>query len=424
MNIIDIIEKKKKNIELSKDEVTYFINGYLNGEIADYQASALLMAIYFNGMSDEETFNLTEVMLNSGNKIDLSSINGIKVDKHSTGGVGDKTTIILAPLVASTGVCVAKMSGRGLGHTGGTIDKLESIDGFNTSLKEEDFIKQVNDIKVAVTGQTGNVAPADKKIYALRDVTGTVNSIPLIASSIMSKKLASGADKIVIDLKVGNGALVNNIEDARKLGHLMVNIGKKFDKQVICYLTNMNEPLGNSIGNGLEVLEAIDVLNNKGPEDLRNLVIELGGAMVSLGKNISLDVAKEEVKSNLENGKAYNKFCEFVKYQGGNIHDIKIAKSIFSLKSSVSGFITSIDTLKLGEIARMLGAGRLTKDDKIDYGVGIVLNKKVGDFIIENEELLKIYYNEKDISIGDVLSCFTIEKDYHEKEPLIYEKIA
>lgn len=423
MNIIDIIEKKKKKIELSKDEITYFINGYLDGSVADYQASALLMAIYFNGMTDEETFNLTEVMLNSGNRIDLSSIRGIKVDKHSTGGVGDKTTLILAPLVASTGVCVAKMSGRGLGHTGGTIDKLEAIEGFNTSLKEEDFIKQVNDIGVAVTGQTGNVAPADKKIYALRDVTGTVNSIPLIASSIMSKKLASGADKIVIDLKVGNGALVDNIEDARILGNLMVNIGKKFKKQVICYLTNMNEPLGNSIGNGLEVLEAMDILNNKGSIDLRNLVIELASSMVSLGKDISIESAKEEVINNLENGLAFSKFNDFVKYQGGNLDNIKIAKSIFSLKSSVSGFITSIDTLKLGEMARMLGAGRMTKEDKIDYGVGIVLNKKVGDFIIENEELLKIYYNEKDISIGDVLSCFTIEKDYKEKEPLIYEKI-
>lgn len=424
MNIIDIIEKKKKNLELSKEEITYFINGYLDGSVADYQVSALLMAIYFNGMSDEETFNLTEVMLHSGNKIDLSSIKGIKVDKHSTGGVGDKTTLILAPLVASTGVCVAKMSGRGLGHTGGTIDKLEAISGFNTSLTEEDFIKQVNDIGVAVTGQTGNIAPADKKIYALRDVTGTVNSIPLIASSIMSKKLASGADKIVIDLKVGNGALVSNIEAARKLGNLMVNIGKKFGKEVICYLTNMNEPLGNNIGNGLEVLEALDVLNNKGPEDLRNLVIELGSAMVSLGKNISLDEAKKEIVSNLENGKAYNKFCEFVKYQGGDIDNIVIAKSIFSLKSSVSGFITNIDTLKLGEMVRMLGAGRLSKNDKIDYGVGIILNKKVGDFVIENEELLKIYYNEKDISIGEVLSCFTIKQDYEEKEPLIYEKIS
>lgn len=423
MNIIDIIEKKKRRVELSKEEISYFINDYLDGSVADYQASALLMAIYFNGMSDEETFNLTEVMLNSGNKIDLSSISGIKVDKHSTGGVGDKTTLILAPLVASTGVCVAKMSGRGLGHTGGTIDKLEAINGFNTSLKEEDFIKQVNEIGVAVTGQTGNVAPADKKIYALRDVTGTVNSIPLIASSIMSKKLASGADKIVIDLKVGSGALVNNIEDARKLGNLMVNIGKKFKKQVICYLTNMNEPLGNSIGNGLEVLEAIDILKNKGPIDLRNLVIELASSMVSLGKDISIEDAKGEVITNLENGLALSKFNDFVKYQGGNLDNIKIAKSIFSLKSSVSGFITNIDTLKLGEMARMLGAGRMTKDDKIDYGVGIVLNKKVGDFIIENEELLKIYYNEKDISIGEVLSCFKIEKDYKEKEPLIYEKI-
>lgn len=423
MTIIDIIEKKKKNKELNYEEIKFFIDGYLDGSIKDYQASALLMAIYFNGMSDDETFNLTDVMLHSGNIIDLSNIKGIKVDKHSTGGVGDKTTLILAPLVASTGVCVAKMSGRGLGHTGGTIDKLEAIAGFNTALSEDQFIKQVNEIGVAVTGQTGNVAPADKKLYALRDVTGTVNSIPLIASSIMSKKLASGADKIVIDLKLGNGALVNTLDDARKLGNLMVKIGKKAGKEVICFITNMDEPLGRNIGNGLEVLEAIEVLKGAGPDDLKELIISLATEMVMLGKNISNEEAKKEVVANLSNGKAYNKFLEFVKYQAGDINKINISNKIFSMKSNVQGFITSIDTLKLGELVRSLGAGRYSKDDVIDYGVGIVLNKKVGDFVLQNEEILKIYWNSKDVSINDVFNCFRIENDYKEKQPLIYEII-
>lgn len=423
MTIIDIIEKKKKNEELNYGEIKFFIDGYLDGSVKDYQASALLMAIYFNGMTDEETFDLTDVMLHSGNIIDLSNINGIKVDKHSTGGVGDKTTLILAPLVASTGVCVAKMSGRGLGHTGGTIDKLESIEGFNTALSEGQFIKQVNEIGVAITGQTGNVAPADKKLYALRDVTGTVNSIPLIASSIMSKKLASGADKIVIDLKLGNGALVNTLDDARKLGNLMVKIGKKAGKEVICFITNMDEPLGKNIGNGLEVLEAMEVLKGSGPDDLKKLIVSLATEMVMLGKNISNEEAEKEVVANLSNGKAYNKFLEFVKYQDGNINKINISNKIFSMKSNVQGFITSIDTLKLGELVRSLGAGRYGKDDVIDYGVGIVLNKKVGDFVLENEEILRIYWNSKDISINDVFNCFRIENDFKEKQPLIYEII-
>ncbi len=421
MTIVEIIEKKKRKQILSKEEIEFFISGYLSGEIKDYQASALLMAICLNGMNDEETFNLTNSMLNSGNKIDLSNIKGIKVDKHSTGGVGDKTSIILAPLVASTGVNVAKMSGRGLGHTGGTIDKLESISGFNTSLTEEDFISQVNNIGLAITGQTGNIAPADKKLYALRDVTGTVNSIPLIASSIMSKKLASGADKIVIDLKVGNGALVNNLEDARKLGNLMVSIGQNAGKEVVCYLTNMNEPLGNNIGNGLEVLECIDVLKGNGPSDLKELILELSSTMVMMGKNISKEEALKEVTENLQNGKAYDKFLDFIEAQNGDINNISISNKIFSLKSSISGFITEIDTLKLGEIVRSLGAGRYSKDDIIDYGVGIILNKKVGDFILENEEIAKIYWNNKDISLSDVLSCFKIEQDFKNKEPLIYE---
>ncbi len=423
MTIIEIIEKKKHNQELTREEIEFFISGYLDGSIKDYQASALLMAIWFNGMSDNETFDLTEVMLNSGSRIDLSKIKGIKVDKHSTGGVGDKTTLILAPLVASTGVNMAKMSGRGLGHTGGTIDKLEAIEGFNTSLKEEEFISNVNKIGVALTGQTGNIAPADKKLYALRDVTGTVDSLPLIASSIMSKKLASGADKIVIDLKLGNGALVNTISDAERLGNLMVKIGAKFNKEVVCFITNMNEPLGNNIGNGLEVLEAIDVLKNGGPNDLKELIIKLGTELVMLGKNISEKEAEKEIKDNLKNGKAYNKFEEFVKIQGGNIEHISVAPKVFSVKSSKEGFITGINTLKLGELARQIGAGRYSKEDNIDYGVGFILNKKVGDFVLENEELIKVYLNEKDVGIGDILSCFEINFDFKEKEPLIYKII-
>lgn len=423
MTILNIIEKKKNKYELTKDEINFFIKGYLSGEIKDYQVSSLLMAICLNGMTDEEATNLTYAMLDSGDKIDLSKIKGIKVDKHSTGGVGDKTSIILAPLVASTGVNVAKMSGRGLGHTGGTIDKLESIEGFNTSLTEEEFINNVNDIGLAITGQTGNIAPADKKLYALRDVTGTVSSIPLIASSIMSKKLASGADKIVIDLKVGNGALIQTIDEARKLGNLMVKIGKNAGKEMICFLTNMNEPLGNYIGNGLEVLECIEILKGKGPEDLKHLILELSSTMVSLGKNITKEEALKEVTENLNNGKAYNKFLEFVERQHGNIDNISVSNQTLSVKSNKEGFITKIDTLKLGEIVRSLGAGRFSKEDVIDYGVGLFLNKKVGDFVLDGEELVKIYYNQKDIVISELLSCFEIENDFKEKEPLIYEII-
>lgn len=423
MTIIEIIEKKKHKKELTREEIAFFINGYLDGTIKDYQASALLMAIWFNGMTDSETFDLTEIMLNSGSKIDLSKIKGIKVDKHSTGGVGDKTTLILAPLVASTGVNMAKMSGRGLGHTGGTIDKLEAIEGFNTSLTEDEFISNVNKIGVALTGQTGNIAPADKKLYALRDVTGTVDCLPLIASSIMSKKLASGADKIVIDLKLGNGALVNTTSDAERLGSLMVKIGAKFNKEVVCFVTNMNEPLGKNIGNGLEVMEAIDVLKGNGPDDLKELTIKLGTELVMMGKGIDKKEAEKEIKDNLKNGKAFDKFEEFVKMQGGNLEKIAVSPKIFSVKSSKEGFITGINTMKLGELARQIGAGRYSKEDKIDYGVGFILNKKVGDFVIENEELIRVYLNEKDASIGDILSCFEIGLDYKEKEPLIYKII-
>ena len=406
MNIIDIINKKRNGNELTKEEIQFFIDGAVNKTIEDYQISSLLMAITIQGMSDEETINLTDSMLNSGDKIDLSSLDMV-VDKHSTGGVGDKTTLIVAPLVASVGVNVAKMSGRGLGHTGGTIDKLESIQGFNTSMSLRKFINQVKKINIALVGQMESLAYADKILYQLRDVTGTVESIPLIASSIMSKKLASGANKIVIDVKVGSGALMKDVDSATKLANLMIKIGKKYNREVICVLSNMDEPLGYSIGNTLEIKEAISILKgNKEPKDLYELVVKLSTLMVSLGKNITQIEAKKLVKENLENGKAYDKFIEFIKAQKGNINKIKDKCKVFSIKSNTSGFIKKIDAYNLAECVRKLGAGRYKKSDTIDHEVGIVLNKKKGDFILKDEELLKIYYKNKDIKINDILSCF------------------
>ena len=380
MTIIDIITKKKNKEELTYEEIKYAVDGYVNGEVKDYQMSSLLMAIVINGMTNKETFDLTEIMLNSGEKIDLDELQPV-VDKHSTGGVGDKTTLILAPLVASCGVNIAKMSGRGLGFTGGTIDKLESIPGFNTSIDINKFKEQVKNIKVAIVGQMGNLVPADKKIYALRDVTGTVESIPLIASSIMSKKLASGASCIVIDVKVGNGALMKTLEDAKKLANLLVEIGKQHNKKVVCFITDMDEPLGFAIGNSLEVIESINTLKGNGPKDLTNLVIELASYMISMAKNTTVEQAKQEVIENLNNGKAYNKFVELVENQEGNINDIKVSNNILSIKSKEEGYIKHIDALRLGENARIIGAGRLSKEENIDFEVGIVLNKKVGDYI-------------------------------------------
>ena len=418
MTIIDIITKKKNKQELSKEEIKYAVNEYLNGNIKDYQMSSLLMAITIQGMSEQEIFYLTDIMLKSGEIIDLKEL-GEVVDKHSTGGVGDKTTLILAPLVASCGVNIAKMSGRGLGFTGGTIDKLESIPGFQTSIDIEKFKEQVKNINIAVVGQMGNLVPADKKIYALRDVTGTVESIPLIASSIMSKKLASGATSIVIDVKVGNGALMKTEQDAKKLAKLLVKIGKQHKKNVICFITNMDEPLGYAIGNSLEVLESINTLIGKGPKDLTELVTNLAAYMVSLGKNISIEEAKKQVIDNLNNNKAYEKFKEFVKQQGGNLNKIKISDNVLSIKSKKEGYISKINALELGEIARIIGAGRLNKEDKIDFEVGLILNKKVGDYVKKGEELVKVYINEKSIDEKQVLNCFTITKTKQEKIELI-----
>ena len=424
MNILDIINKKRLKQELTKEEIHYFVDEYTKGTIPDYQMSSLLMAICCNGMSFQETIFLTNSMLESGEVLDLSSIDGKKVDKHSTGGVGDKTTIILGPLVASCGVKVAKMSGRGLGHTGGTIDKLESIPGFQVSKTIQEVIEQVNQIGVCVVSQTGNLVPADKKIYALRDVTATVESLPLIASSIMSKKIASSTDFIVIDLNVGDGALIKTIEDARKLAHLMVQIGKNYHRKTVCILTNMEKPLGHAIGNALEIEESIRFLKREEHlEDLEEIIVTLASWMVHLGKDISLEEAKKEVQTNLENGKAYRKFQEFISYQGGNLEQLKVSNRIFSIKSPKTGFVSKINTLKLGELVRSIGAGRYSKEDKIDYTVGALLNKNVGDYVLEGEELVKIYLNQKDMSLREITECFTIEESLKKQIPLILEVI-
>ena len=423
MNIIEIINKKRNNIELTKEEIEYSINGYLDNSVKDYQMSSLLMAICINGMSDKEIINLTDIMLNSGDKLDLSDITGIIVDKHSTGGVGDKVTLVLGPLLASLGIKIAKMSGRGLGHTGGTIDKLESIKGFNTHITNEEFIKQVNDIGIAIVSQTGNLVPADKKIYALRDVTGTVESIPLIASSIMSKKLASGADIIVIDVKVGNGALMKDLDSARKLAKTMCMIGKKYNKVVICILTNMNEPLGYAIGNSLEVIESINTLKGNGPKDLLEIVMTICTMIISPIKKISVEEARTLIFNTINNGSAYNKFVEFITFQGGDINSIQVSDKCFSIRSNKEGYINKIDAYHLGNIARTIGAGRLELTDKIDYEVGIVLSKKVGDFVNVNDELLKIYIHDKQVDINEILDCFQIDDNLEKQEPLIYEII-
>lgn len=423
MNIIEIIEKKKNKQILSESEIDYVVENYVNGIIADYQMSALLMAITLNGFNDDEVYYLTKAMINSGDTIDLSQVEGITVDKHSTGGVGDKTTIALAPLLATLGFKVAKMSGRGLGHTGGTIDKLEAISGYQVDRTETEFIEQVNKIGVSVISQTSEVAIADKKIYALRDVTGLAESIPLIASSIMSKKIASSASMIVIDVKVGNGALMKNIEDATLLANTMIKIGKKFNRKVVCILTNMEEPLGYAVGNGLEVQECIDLLKGKGPCDLKELVIELGALFLEEINHMNKEEAITLIQNKINSGEAYQKFVEWITYQNGDINHIMISDKVFTIKSPKNGIITKIDAYQLGNLAKKIGAGRTKKEDEIDYAVGFVLNKKVGDTIIEGEELLKIYLNKIDIDIKEVMNCFQIEDMMPNKNKLIIKVI-
>ena len=391
--ILDIINKKANKYELTKEELETIFLGYLKDEVKDYQMSAFLMAICINDMSDSEIFALTDIFIKSGDILDLSFTPGIKVDKHSTGGVGDKTTLIVAPLVASCNVPVIKMSGRGLGYTGGTIDKLESIPGFVVDLSEEEIKKQAKDIGIVITSQTKDLAPLDKKVYALRDVTATTNSIPLIASSIMSKKIAGGADKIVIDIKVGNGALIKTKEDANRLSSLLIKIGTYYQKEVRTVISNMDRPLGHNIGNKLEVLEALDVLKGNVKGELLDLSLELASEMVSLGKGISFKEARKEVIENLEKGKALNKFLEFVKYQHGNIDNLNIEAKIYNIKANKNGTLKNINALSIAKLSESLGAGRKSKDDKIDYNAGIVIKKDIGEEIKEGDILASLYTN-------------------------------
>ena len=410
MNIVDIIIKKKNKESLTEEEIKYVINGFVIGEIKDYQMSSLLMAIVLNGMTDEEVIYLTKYMILSGSTLDLSTLTNV-VDKHSTGGVGDKTTLIISPIVASCGCKVAKMSGRGLGYTGGTIDKLESIPGFKTNLTKEEFLTEIKDIGMAITSQTDNIALADKKIYALRDVTGTTESIPLIASSIMSKKIASGSKNLVLDIKVGEGALVKNIEEARTLANLMIKIGKENNMQVICLLTNMDIPLGNNIGNSLEVLEALNILYyNNINNNLKDLCIELSSYMVSLGLNISYEEAKN------------NKLLEFIKYQNGDITKLPKSTLVYEIKSDKEGYLTNLSSLELSKLSMHLGAGRQTKEDTIDYSAGIIINKTLNDKVSVGDTLLTLYTN-KELPPIEKEKLFTIDNNINDNYQLVYEII-
>lgn len=420
MYIVDLIDKKRNNKRLTHDEIKYMVDSYVSGEIKDYQMSSLLMAICINGLDSEETIDLTDAMLNSGKTIDLSSIPNIKVDKHSTGGVGDKTTLIVAPIVASLGIPVAKMSGRGLGYTGGTIDKLESIPGFNVNMDIDKFIEQVKNINICVSTTTGELAPADKKIYALRDVTGTVSSKSLIAASIMSKKLATGADKILLDVKYGRGALLTKLSDAIDLAKLMVYIGNSHGKETRALISNMDYPLGNMVGNALEIKEVIDVLNNRGSKDLRDLCVVLASYMVSMSKNIDFMSAQGEVLASLRKGLAYQKFMEFVSAQGGDITNVKIASKVVEVVSDRAGYINDIDALKIAECSLKLGAGRTNKDEEIDTSVGIEIVKNVSDYVNIGDTIAKVYVNKKDIDINLVRSAFTIESRRTNKKAVIY----
>ena len=422
MNIIDIILKKKNKEELSEEEIKYVVEGFTNGTICDYQMASLLMAITINDMTDNEVIYLTKYMMLSGNVMDLSFLDNV-VDKHSTGGVGDKTTLIIAPIVAACSCRVAKMSGRGLGYTGGTIDKLESIPGFRTSLSRDEFIHEIEEIGMAITSQTDDVALADKKIYVLRDVTGTTESIPLIASSIMSKKIASGSKKLVIDLKVGEGALVKNIESAKRLGNLMIKIGKENGMEVICLLTNMNIPLGKCVGNSLEVLEAINTLYYNKESNLQKLCISLASYMVSLGRNISYEEANNMVLDVIRSKKAYNKFLEFVLYQHGDITKLPKSNMLYEVKCDTSGYLTDISSLEIAKLSMHLGAGRQNKDDKIDYSAGIIINKNINDYVNVNDTILTLYTN-KDVPSFDKNKLFKISDSINnDNSELIYEII-
>ena len=433
MRMVDLIQKKKLNKELTKEEINWIIENYTEKIIPDYQMSSFLMAVVFNGMTKNERSALTTAIVASGDTIDLSSIEGIKVDKHSTGGVGDKTSLILGPLVASMGVPVAKMSGRGLGYTGGTLDKLESINGMKIEIEMPDFIKQVNEIKLSIIGQSMDLAPADKYLYALRDVTATVDSIPLIASSIMSKKIAAGADAIVLDVKFGAGAFMKTLEDARELAQAMVEIGHDAGRETVAFLTDMNQPLGLSIGNALEVKEAIETLKGKGPKDLEELVLQLASQMVVLAKKANtLEEAYAALQIQLKSGKALEKLKEFVKMQGGDVEQINhpdslpTAKKIIPVKAIKAGYIKEIDALSIGIAAMNLGAGRATKEDAIDMAVGIVLNKKVADKVEEGDTLAYIHVNDQDYveALEQITEAYRTQSSPVGAPTLIYDVIS
>lgn len=430
MRVVDIIEKKKHGKPLTAEEIDFIIQGYTDNTIPDYQMSAFLMAIYFKGMNAEETANLTTSFVNSGDKVDLSAIKGIKVDKHSTGGVGDKISLIVVPLVASVGIPVAKMSGRGLGHTGGTIDKLESIPGFKVEISNEEFINNVNTYKMAIVGQSANLTPADKKIYALRDVTSTVDSIPLIASSIMGKKIASGADAIVLDVKLGSGAFMKSLDEAKILARTMVDIGKSLNRDTIAVITNMDQPLGYEIGNANEIKEAIQVLKGNGAEDETTVALTIASYMCVLGGAFEdFESAYKQMTEIINSGEAIAKLKELIKIQGGdpavvdNTDLLPQAKNHVEVKAKESGYLSSFDTEGIGITAMLLGAGRMTKDDKIDFAAGITLKKKIGDPVEVGDTLCILHTNKDnwDDAYKKVMESINIGKDKPEPMKYIYE---
>lgn len=432
MRVVDLIIKKRNGLRLTKEELHFLIDGYVKGTIPDYQISSLLMAICFNGLDKQEQVDLTTEMLESGEQIDLSSIDGICVDKHSTGGVGDKTTLVVAPIVAACGLKIAKMSGRGLGHTGGTLDKLESIPGFNINVSSQNFFKQVREISIAVVGQTANITPADKKLYALRDVTGTVDSVGLIASSIMSKKLASGAHSILLDVKVGDGAFMKTLDDARVLAKAMVEIGNSFGRKTVAVLTNMDEPLGRMVGNSLEVIEAIETLKGKGPQEFKELCYELSAELLTM-TNVAptKEKALALVNEKISNGEALDKLRQMIVYQGGNpevINDYRIFKTadkMIEVKAKEDGYINRLEAMEIGVGAMLLGAGRENKEDKIDYAVGVEVLKKVGDYVKTNDTLAILHSNGKNEveAYNMVLNAYLISKEKKEANPIILDYI-
>ncbi|MBO9129807.1 pyrimidine-nucleoside phosphorylase [Bacillus sp. 165] len=433
MRMVDLIAKKRDGHALTTEEIQFIITGYTNGEIPDYQMSSFAMAVFFKDMNDQERADLTMAMVNSGDTIDLSAIEGIKVDKHSTGGVGDTTTLVLGPLVAALDVPVAKMSGRGLGHTGGTIDKLEAVEGFHVEIENQQFIDLVNKNKIAVIGQSGNLTPADKKLYALRDVTATVDSIPLIASSIMSKKIAAGADAIVLDVKTGAGAFMKTTEDARALAQAMVRIGNNVGRKTMAVISDMSQPLGFAIGNALEVKEAIDTLQGKGPKDLEELCLVLGSKMVYLaGQASSLDDARQKLIEVMNNGKALEKFKVFLEAQGGdgsvvnNPEKLPAAKYIIEVEAKEDGYVSEIIADEIGTAAMLLGAGRATKESEIDLAVGLLLRKKIGDAVKKGDSLVTMHANSQDVENvkNKIYENIKISKNHVEAPPLVHDTVT